>query len=123
MRREMSQSTKSKRNLIVGVSALALIAAGVVYAGMNYPPNGQQTSGTIAPAERYRNAQVNDNDVQLGDQHNVNSMQIQGQTTDTSASNEASADAASQVHALGHVNGSVLNTTNATVASAGGHVN
>jgi hypothetical protein len=60
----MATSKKTFGMITVGAVALAAIA----YFGTNYPPDGDDMSGTIAPAERYRANQPTAADVQLGDQ-------------------------------------------------------
>src|SRR5262245_28564115 len=48
-----------------GISVLAIAAFAI---GTVLPPTSSQMSGTIAPAERYRSAQVGEGDITLGDQ-------------------------------------------------------
>ncbi|HET9232100.1 MAG TPA: hypothetical protein VFO00_12485, partial [Vitreimonas sp.] len=48
-----------------GITVLAVAAFAI---GTVLPPTSSQMSGTIAPVERYRSAQVGDGDVTLGDQ-------------------------------------------------------
>ena len=57
---------KNKSKVILAAAGVAVIAAGAYGLGRVYPPIGE-TSGTIAPAERYRSSQVDANGVSLGD--------------------------------------------------------
>src|SRR5262245_11468075 len=57
-------------NAKLGVAAtglVAVLAIGAVAVGTLQPPFGGESAGTIAPAERYRAAQVTTSDVTLGD--------------------------------------------------------
>ena len=47
-------------------AALVVVTGGVVYFGHAFPLQGGSVVGTIAPAERYRSSQIQDQDVQLG---------------------------------------------------------
>src|ERR1700759_825053 len=93
----MANANNSKRKIWIGASVLVLAAAGVLVAGQYYPPHGAMTSGTIAPAERYHNAQVGDNDVKTGDSSTAQMMQTDQFTqavNSQAASNAASSNAA-----------------------------
>ena len=59
---------KLSNNAKMGVAAacLILVAAGAYSIGRVYPPMGN-SAGTIAPADRYRDAQVSSSDITLGD--------------------------------------------------------
>mgnify|MGYP000567893773 CR=1 FL=1 len=57
----MATSNKVFPIVLVGVAALGVL----VFFGMNNPP-GDEVTGTVAPAERYRAEQTNE--IQLGDE-------------------------------------------------------
>ena len=57
----MATTNKAVPIILVGVLALGVVA----FFGMNNPP-GDEVTGTVAPAERYR-ADAN-NEIQLGDE-------------------------------------------------------
>ena len=57
----MATSNKVFPIILIGVAALGVLA----YFGMSNPP-GDEVTGTVAPAERYRAEQ--DNEIQLGDE-------------------------------------------------------
>ena len=61
-----SKSYNTRRMAAAGV-VLVLVAGGAYIVGRVYPPMGAGTSGTIAPAERYRASQVQNGDIGLGD--------------------------------------------------------
>ena len=74
-----SGSFLGKRKVWIGGG---LAAAAVIFAmssGIDFPPNGKDTSGTIVPAQRYRAPQNTAADVKLGDP----SSQQSGQTNPT----------------------------------------
>ena len=61
-------TTISNRRRVVAAGALAvLVAGGAYYVGRVYPPRPAMTVGTIAPANRYRDSQIQASDVALGD--------------------------------------------------------
>ncbi|MDH5583849.1 MAG: hypothetical protein OEY82_08295, partial [Gammaproteobacteria bacterium] len=60
----MATSNKSVPVIAIGIVALVAVA----YFGMNYPTDGSDAAGTVAPAERYRADQIGAGDVELGDQ-------------------------------------------------------
>ena len=64
----------SKRALWIGtgVAAAAVVIAGFL---LNFPPGGENVSGTVAPAQRYRAEQIKAEDVKLGDQAVAQLMQ------------------------------------------------
>ena len=57
---------KNKSKMILATVGVAVIAVGAYGLGRVYPPLGE-TSGTIAPAERYRSSQVDASSISLGD--------------------------------------------------------
>ena len=59
----MATSNKTVPIVLIGVAAMAVVA----YFGMNYPA-GDEVTGTVAPAERYRAEQISEDDIALGDQ-------------------------------------------------------
>jgi len=61
-----SMTSNTNRMALAGV-ALVLVAGGAYYFGRVYPPRDAPTSGTIAPADRYRSSQIQNSDVALGD--------------------------------------------------------
>ena len=63
----MTTRTSNSNRLMLAGAALIVVAGGAYYVGRVYPPRGDETAGTIAPAERYHSAQVQDTDVSLGD--------------------------------------------------------
>jgi len=66
----------SKRALWIGtaVAAAAVVIAAFVF---NFPPRGENVSGTVAPAQRYRAEQIKAEDVKLGDQAVAQLMQTE----------------------------------------------
>lgn len=67
MSQEKSGSS-NRRNILLG---LGLAAAGLVVIGyytLDFPSGGDKLAGTIAPAERYRAPQIQQQDVTLGNQ-------------------------------------------------------
>src|SRR5215467_8156800 len=71
------ESMISKRSKVwIGVAvAVAAIAIGSQF--VNYPPNGDEAAGTIAPAQRYRAPQMTGHDVKVGAQAGSQSAQSQ----------------------------------------------
>ena len=59
-------SMSNQKTLIV-VAALAVVIGGVAFFASDMP-SGEQASGTIVPAERYRGEQITSDDVELGDE-------------------------------------------------------
>ena len=74
MSEQHSSFRSNSKAWVVGGGAVLALAV-VVYVGTGYPPNELAASGTIAPAERYRAAQVTADEVQLGDQAVAQLMQ------------------------------------------------
>ncbi len=69
------QRTFSKTKVWIGVAvAVAAIAVGSQF--VDYPPKGQDATGTIAPAQRYRAAQPTADDVKLGNPSAAQSGQV-----------------------------------------------
>lgn len=63
---EQQGSTKSNRKLWIGGGIAAAAAVVIVsQVGIDYPASGDATSGTIAPAQRYRAEQPTSKDVQV----------------------------------------------------------
>ena len=48
------------------VATLAVVAGAIMYFSDGYPPNAEQSSGTIVPAQRYGASQISSEDVVLG---------------------------------------------------------
>ena len=61
-----SADKEQDSKVLLATVGVAVIAVGAYGLGRVYPPLGE-TSGTIAPAERYRSSQVDANGVSLGD--------------------------------------------------------
>lgn len=71
----MSNSDNNKGRMTTIVAAFAVVIAIVAYFGVKYPMPGDQATGTIAPAERYRGEQITTDDVTLGDESMAKLMQ------------------------------------------------
>ena len=81
------QRTFSKTKVWIGVAvAVAAIAVGSQF--VDYPPKGQDATGTIAPAQRYRAAQPTADDVKLGNPSAAQSGQVNS-AVQGAAANEA----------------------------------
>ena len=65
---------QNKKRWVVGTVVAVAVAGAVSYFGFDVP-GGNDLSGTIAPAERYRGEQLTDSDIQLGDQSIAQIMQ------------------------------------------------
>jgi hypothetical protein len=76
---EQSGSFLGKRKVWIGGGLAAVAVIFAMSSGVDFPPNGRDTSGTIAPAQRYRAPQNTAADVKLGDP----SSQQSGQTNPT----------------------------------------
>src|SRR4051794_3760904 len=63
----MATSLSNKQRMLAASAVMVLVAGGAYYVGRVYPPQHGVTSGTIAPADRYRSSQVQSSDVVLGD--------------------------------------------------------
>ena len=87
-------NSKGNRKLWIG-GGIAAAAAVVIVSqfGIDYPATGEATSGTIAPAQRYRAAQPTAQDVQVGSQTGTQSGQP-SQAGDSSTVNAGSANQA-----------------------------
>ena len=75
MSQQPNNGSITKRNVWIG---LGLAAAGVILVGhyvFEIPPGGLDATGTVAPAQRYRAAQIQSKDVKLGDQAIAQAMQ------------------------------------------------
>ena len=92
---EQQGNSKGNRKLWIG-GGIAAAAAVVIVSqfGIDYPATGEATSGTIAPAQRYRAAQPTAQDVQVGSQSGTQSGQPT-QAGDSGAVNSASSNQAS----------------------------
>ncbi len=92
--RNMSeQQGKSKRNLYIGGGVAVAAAILGVAQFANFPSTGESTSGTIAPAQRFRAAQPTGSDVKLGIQGGGTNQQQPGVA---GAANQASSQASNQ---------------------------
>src|SRR6185437_11574480 len=58
--------TSNNRKMILTSAAVLVVGLGAYGLGRVYPPLGP-SSGTVAPAQRYVNSQVGEQDVTLGD--------------------------------------------------------
>ena len=70
-----SQRTNGKRNVYIGIG---LAVVGVLLIGhyaLDFPGSGDNATGTVAPAQRYRAPQIQAQDVKLGDQAVAQLMQ------------------------------------------------
>ena len=67
------QQGNSKTTAIIAILAIAI--AVVAYFGVKYPIQGDDATGTIAPADRYRGDQISSDDVKLGDEAIAEVMQ------------------------------------------------
>ncbi len=88
-------NSNGNRKLWIG-GGIAAAAAVVIVSqfSVDFPPTGDATSGTIAPAQRYRAAQPTAQDVQVGTQSGAQSGQPT-QAGDSSTVNAGSANQAS----------------------------
>ncbi len=50
------------------IATLAVVAGAVIFVSNIYPPEAEQSSGTIVPAQRYGASQISSEDVVLGGQ-------------------------------------------------------
>ena len=66
-----------RRNLFIGLGLAAVGAVIFAHYVLEIPPAGENMSGTVAPAQRYRAEQVKPTDVRLGDQTVPQLMQIE----------------------------------------------
>ncbi len=83
----------SKRTAWIGGGIAAVVAILAVSYGIDFPPRGDNTVGTIVPAQRYRAPQITGSDVKLGSPSGTQSTQtdsaaipngqsVNGQATD-----------------------------------------
>ena len=72
----MKSNDQNKSRMTGVVAIFAVVIAVVAYFGIKYPIQGDDVSGTIAPAERYRGEQISDEDVTLGDESVAEVMQM-----------------------------------------------
>jgi len=113
------ENYSNKSRLLMTASALALVAVGVLVIGGRFSPSANQTSGTIVAADRYRNAQVSNSDVKLGDQSVAKAMQTDQFTALMNNKNgAAAANASNAANAANAANASnAANAANAALAS------
>ena len=71
----MSRNENNKSRMAAIVGMFTVVIAAVAYFGVKYPIPGDQASGTIAPAERYRGEQISSDDIVLGDESVARVMQ------------------------------------------------
>ena len=85
----------SKRNLWIGTGVAAAAVVFGVYYVSDFPADPGATSGTIAPAQRFRAQQPTASDVKLGDQAGSTASQVNpAAQTSNQAASQASSNAA-----------------------------
>jgi len=55
----------AKKGVLVGIAAIAVIGVAAVVYFSQWPPSGEDATGAIGAAERYRAEQITDADVEL----------------------------------------------------------
>jgi pentapeptide MXKDX repeat protein len=68
---------RSKRSLWIGGGVVVVVGIAIALFTTNFPPDGKNAAGTVAPAQRYRAEQPQAGDVKLGDQSVAQMMQTE----------------------------------------------
>jgi len=90
---EMTQEKGgSKRKIWIGGAIAAAAAVLAISSGIDFPPGGKDTAGTIVPATRYRAAQPTSDDVKVGNSNG--GLSQTGSTAAGGAGDAARGDAA-----------------------------
>jgi len=111
------QGSSSKRMWIGTGIAAAAVLAGVYY--MTDIPPSSDTSGTLAPAQRYKASQPTAGDVKLGTQSGSSGSAINPQTGDaTNAASNQAVNSATNSAVNSATNSAVNSATNSAVNSA-----
>ena len=61
-------NTENRSRMTTMIVAFAVVIAVVAYVGVKYPIAGDDTAGTVAPAEREIGEQISDDQVELDDE-------------------------------------------------------
>ena len=68
---------RSRRSIWIGGGVAVAAVVAVAFFTIGYPPDGRNSAGTVAPAQRYRAEQPKAGDVKLGDQSVAQLMQTE----------------------------------------------
>ncbi|NDP42770.1 MAG: hypothetical protein GZ089_08660, partial [Aromatoleum sp.] len=116
---EQQSGSFGNRKVWIGAGIAAAAAVLAVSFGIDFPPGGTDTAGTIVPAQRYRAPQTTTDDVKLGGQSGGQSGSI---PTDTGAAgaNAGGANAGGANAGGANAGGANAGGANAGGANAGG---